>query len=90
MVGTRCEWVTRCCWISLRVSSASQLFMSTDGTPALSGMIIVTSSGAAWYSGPVVRLTESSSYPYIRIAPGATGSGRSRKTPLGRPVVPEV
>ncbi len=90
IVGTMCVWVTRFCSINRSASSGSHAGMSTTGTPAINGAFIENNKGAAWYSGPVRRCTLPSRYAARASITAVARDASSRKTPFGRPVVPDV
>ncbi len=98
-VGTVWVWVTRCRSMSRSDSSGSQWSMSTTGWPSWIE-IVAKLSTAVWYSGEPHRCTwlsngASANRPKNQAAiipPISSGSApvSARRTPLGRPEVPEV
>ena len=93
-----CVWVTRCRWISRSISSGSNRSISTTGWPSWID-IVPKFSTAVWYSGEQHRCTfpsfgASENSPKNQPPMAGTLSGSSpvsaRRTPLGRPDVPDV
>ncbi len=91
-------WVTRCRSMRASISSGSNRSMSTTGWPSWIEMVAKFST-AVWYSGEPQMCTFASCgrIPKMPKKPGeasGTSSGsapvRARRTPLGRPEVPEV
>ena len=86
-----CVCVTPCSSMSASVRSADQPSIITTGTPSAAGAVNENDSGAAWYSGPVHRCT--CRWPRYCVSAATSsallGSG-GRRTPFGRPVVPDV
>ena len=98
MVGTIWVLVTRCRSINSRHCSGVHWRMITTVWPACNALVTPT-NGPAWYIGPHTRCTPWSTVmpnPWhvaaAVVPPTSSGSpsGRGRRTPLGRPVVPEV
>ena len=98
MVGTMWEVVTRRRSMSSSAPSAVQRSMSTAVWPMCSDMVVQLLT-AVWYIGAWVRWTLSSwgamansmsSPPERAAASSGWRESRARRTPLGRPVVPEV
>ncbi len=97
-VGTACVCVTRCRSMSRSDSSGSQRSISTTGWPSWIE-IVAKLSTAVWYSGEPHRCTWPSNgarpnRPKNQGAIAAASSGSApvsgRRTPLGRPEVPDV
>ncbi len=97
-VGTACVCVTRCRSISRSASAESQPSISTTGWPSWIE-IVAKLSTAVWYSGEPHRWTlppdgARPNRPKNQAAITAASSGSmpvsGRRTPLGRPEVPEV
>ena len=93
-----CVWVTRCRCTSASSSSASKRSISTTGWPSWSE-IVAKFSTAVWYSGEQHRCTfpspgASENMPKNQVDAIGGWSGSSpvsgRRTPLGRPDVPDV
>jgi hypothetical protein len=97
-VGTMWLYVTRCRSMSRSISSASNRSMSTAVCPSWIASVAKFST-AVWYSGEQHRCTWSSNGLMPKMpknqVPAAGGSSGSapvsgRRTPFGRPVVPDV
>ena len=97
-VGTMWLWVTRYRSTRRSVSSGSQRSISTTGCPSWTE-IVAKFSTAVWYSGDEHRCTCPSNgcmpkIPKNHVAVGGSWSGSAplsgRRTPFGRPDVPDV
>ena len=94
IVGTSCTIVTRWAATAASTSSASKC-VSTTTSPPMRNVPSDQPSGAAWYSGAGDRYTVSAPRPQCArngasgFAVPATAPESGRRTPLGRPVVPD-